>query len=191
MQLHAIISDVNLANTLYRDSTGDNFPDGWAEFDALKVANFGNPAIPASPGQAAVPTERAPNPNSTNILAAKRLVYRYTIFGNQRANKNTTSGYAELPAKDEGPFGGNDFQVTLGGWDVSGGTLQEQQGTFMHELGHTLGLGHGGTVDDHENYKPNYYSVMSYMWQTPVLEMAGSWITHESILETLMKRTRI
>ena len=27
-------------------------------------------------------------------------------------------------------------------------------GTFMRELGHTLGLGHGG--DDHDIYKPNY-----------------------------------
>lgn len=36
-------------------------------------------------------------------------------------------------------------------------------GTFMHELGHTLGLKHGG--QDHENYKPNYLSIMNYSFQ--------------------------
>lgn len=32
--------------------------------------------------------------------------------------------------------------------------------TVMHELGHTLGLGHGGPDD--LNYKPNYLSIMNY-----------------------------
>lgn len=35
----------------------------------------------------------------------------------------------------------------------------------MHELGHTLGLGHGG--DSHTHYKPNYHRVMNYLWQVP------------------------
>ena len=33
----------------------------------------------------------------------------------------------------------------------------------MHELGHTFGLGHGG--DAMPNCKPNYLSVMNYMFQ--------------------------
>jgi hypothetical protein len=37
----------------------------------------------------------------------------------------------------------------------------------MHELGHTLGLLHGGTDDI--NNKPNYNSVMNYIWQWPEL----------------------
>ena len=37
-------------------------------------------------------------------------------------------------------------------------------GTFMHELGHTLGLRHGG--QDDTNNKPNYLSVMNYSFQT-------------------------
>lgn len=36
-------------------------------------------------------------------------------------------------------------------------------GTFMHELGHTLGLHHGGDVDT--NYKENYDSIMNYKYQ--------------------------
>ena len=38
-----------------------------------------------------------------------------------------------------------------------------QAGTLMHELGHNLGLRHGG--DDHVRYKPNYLSVMNYAFQ--------------------------
>ena len=37
---------------------------------------------------------------------------------------------------------------------------EDQASTFMHELGHNLGLGHGG--GDNVNCKPNYASVMNY-----------------------------
>src|SRR6185295_10405450 len=40
---------------------------------------------------------------------------------------------------------------------------QLQARTFMHELGHSLGLQHGGL--DEVNYKPNHFSVMNYMYQ--------------------------
>ena len=33
----------------------------------------------------------------------------------------------------------------------------------MHELGHNLGLRHGG--GDDVNYKPNYLSIMNYAFQ--------------------------
>ena len=56
----------------------------------------------------------------------------------------------------------------------AGGTLEQQAGTFMHELGHSLGLGHGG--DDGINNKPNYFSVMSYTWQNPDGAFPESWL---------------
>ena len=40
-----------------------------------------------------------------------------------------------------------------------------QAAAFMHELGHTLGLLHGG--GDDINFKPNYVSVMNYLWEMP------------------------
>jgi YVTN family beta-propeller protein len=55
---------------------------------------------------------------------------------------------------------GKDFTVSLG---ESSGAIDGPQGqaaTFMHELGHALGLGHGGFED--VNFKPNYLSLMNY-----------------------------
>ena len=39
-------------------------------------------------------------------------------------------------------------------------------GTFMHELGHNLGLSHGG--DQNLNFKINYVSVMNYAYQSGI-----------------------
>jgi len=56
------------------------------------------------------------------------------------------------------------FVVTLGPWKGdTGGDDTEKVGTFMHELGHNLGLRHGCT--ENRNRKPNHLSVMSYTWQ--------------------------
>jgi len=43
-------------------------------------------------------------------------------------------------------------------------TLLTRGGAFMHELGHNLGLAHGGWDDD-TNQKPNYLSCMNYGYQ--------------------------
>jgi PKD repeat protein len=117
----------------------------WADFDTLKSNRFGKP------------TERS-DANHASILAAKRLAYHYCIFGHQFSNpaaNNTNSGRAEI--------GGNDFLVTLGAFTNQTGTRIEQAATFMHELGHNLGLLHGG--NDNVNYKPNYISIMNYSFQ--------------------------
>jgi hypothetical protein len=100
--------------------------------------------------------------DSKQTLAAKTRVFHYTIFAHSLFPDNTAtplwedtiSGYAEMP--------GNDLIVSLGEWDFTAG---EQEGTFMHELGHNLGLDHGG--GDSMNYKPNYLSVMNYTFQMP------------------------
>lgn len=125
------------------DIDGDTVGDWPAAFDATKAARFGTAA------------QRA-HANSANILGAKRWAYRYCIFADTYAG-TAFSGIAELP--------GNDFVVTLGGWPTPGGTPLQQAGTLMHEMGHTLGLRHGG--GDHINHKPNYHSVMNYTFQTP------------------------
>jgi hypothetical protein len=73
----------------------------------------------------------------------------------------STSGWSDL--------GGADTIITLGLWrsdvpaDDQVGSVLVQAGTLMHELGHTLGLRHGG--GDDTNCKPNLQSVMSYLFQ--------------------------
>jgi uncharacterized repeat protein (TIGR01451 family) len=49
------------------------------------------------------------------------------------------------------------------------GSRFQQAGTFMHELGHTLGLQHDGDQADYQkkevNNKPNYLSIMTHAFQ--------------------------
>lgn len=68
--------------------------------------------------------------------------------------------------------GTSDFIISLGSFGFNPEETVEEKafrinreaGTLMHELGHNLGLQHGG--DDDVNYKPNYLSVMNYSFQT-------------------------
>jgi len=53
--------------------------------------------------------------------------------------------------------------------------IEQLAGTIMHELGHNLGLRHGGNEDT--NQKPNYVSVMNYAYLAngiPVADAVGS-----------------
>ena len=43
------------------------------------------------------------------------------------------------------------------------GLIGDHVGTFLHEIGHNLSLGHGG--GDSILWKPNYLSIMNYYWQ--------------------------
>jgi probable HAF family extracellular repeat protein len=140
--------------------------DPWADFDAFKRDYFGTPG------------ERA-SPNWANIRQAKQRVFRYCVFA-QSIFGDSIGGMGELP--------GNDFMVTLGhpdwraikaklpdDWDGRRVTWDDfVAGTLMHELGHVLGQRHGG--GDHLHFKPNYHSVMNYLWQTPKPGYAGSWL---------------
>ena len=119
---------------------------GAAVFDALKASFFGTA------------TERS----SPNAINAKLMVFRYMLFAHNLIGTNS-SGCGEIV--------GDDSAITLasfGPLNADGdrtGTTDQQAGTVMHELGHNLGLQHGG--GDKLNCKPNYLSVMNYMFQFP------------------------
>jgi len=90
-----------------------------------------------------------------------------------------SSGLSELyenPAPDYNSLGGNDVSMDLGNWGVNpnGGYLMNactQWRTLAHELGHTLGLRHGGI--DNNPYKGNQYlSLMNYDWQLDCAEVS-------------------
>ncbi len=141
--LHLVIDETSIPRA--------PFPNNFADFDTVKAARLGTA------------TERA-DANWPNIKAAREAAFRFCIFADTYDGSGS-SGLAEFP--------GNDFMVTLGAWAPPGGTPDQKAGTFMHELGHTLGLGHGG--GDNTHYKPNYYSVMNYRWQTPQSMYAHLW----------------
>lgn len=103
------------------------------------------------------------DPNSANIILAKLTVYHYALFGHSQPGTSSSGVSNGIPAME--------FLVSLGapGWGTDPmtghnvGSTDQQEGTFVHELGHNLGLGHGGS--DGTNCKPNYLSVMSYSRQ--------------------------
>lgn len=79
---------------------------------------------------------------AANFAPERSRVFHYSLF------KHEGAGRAEI--------WGNDFWVGGGN-----NALVAQLMTFMHEFGHNLGLRHGGN-ENSPNYKPNYFSIMSY-----------------------------
>ncbi|MBZ9750659.1 hypothetical protein K7W42_07265 [Deinococcus sp. HMF7604] len=95
----------------------------------------------------------------------RRNVFHYLLFASSRQADGLagSSGVAEIS--------GNDLVVSLGGWGLDDLTSNRrnalvniQASTLMHELGHNLGLRHGG-FEDGPNFKPNYLSIMNYAYQ--------------------------
>jgi hypothetical protein len=100
-----------------------------------------------------------------NFAPARHPIFHYVIFA------HNMDGYGSISGLSRG-IPGRDLVVSLGGWTNQTGTVQEQAGTLLHELGHNIGLRHGGI--DHSNHKPNYLSVMNYAFQTRGLIMDGA-----------------
>jgi hypothetical protein len=98
----------------------------------------------------------------------RNLIFYYMVLGSsQNADGSSgSSGLAEIL--------GNDGMVTFGGWGFNPNTTAKTNtlnnlmaSTIMHEFGHNLGLRHGG--NENRNYKPNYISIMSYLYQLDCL----------------------
>jgi len=158
IRLHIQVDEQNIThatNTAFPPCTPVAVP-GDANFDDIKKARFGTA------------TER----NSGRTIAAKKLAFHYGlgVHNLTRDNPNTTSspsGCAEVPGNDfiiaTGSLGTATLTTGLGLHKNGGGTQEYWAGTLMHELGHNLGLRHGGF--ENVNCKPNYLSVMSYTRQ--------------------------
>lgn len=116
---------------------------------------------------------------NANLDVRRRVVFAYMLFASSQLTTGEagSSGIAEI--------NGNDAMITMGKYGFTtvaayGFTgvqntqqyINMQASTVMHEFGHNLGLRHGGF--ENANYKPNYLSVMNYMYQLVGLPGARS-----------------
>ncbi|MEM7628823.1 MAG: VCBS repeat-containing protein [Planctomycetota bacterium] len=137
-------------------------------------------------------------PTTDAQRAARQKIWRYCILANTSDRYDPgvvdCNGPSACPsAEDDAEFlglaedYGNDFMVfaddlrAVAGRVIGSCELPSEvpddlfdiylAATFMHELGHTLGLGHGGTKPNGDacsiNAKPNYFSIMNYRWTIP------------------------
>jgi hypothetical protein len=122
-----------------------------------------------------------PGPLDLGVLAARAQYFHptanhewhYALFGDQidASYGYHISGQSELP--------GDNFVIAMRfvrwwyrlGLDFGNRAVG---GTVMHELGHNLGLNHGGDRYDNINYKPNYLSVMNYSFQQTGIPYAAT-----------------
>lgn len=120
-----------------------------------------------------VPYDADLNPSATqtnaikaaNFASVRKAVFHYMLWGDSY-DGGCSSGQAFNIPNDT-------FIVTVGPKCSWNATDNYNVGTFVHELGHNIGLKHGGT--DNLNYKPNYLSVMNYFFQLGgVLKADGS-----------------
>jgi uncharacterized repeat protein (TIGR01451 family) len=131
-------------------------PITWADFYKIKDNNIGTPA-----------DRQQQDWNA--IKNSIELAFRYALFANTAGGTgdygvSENAGTGQRPYLGPGKFlGGNDIQILVGAMQAShfDNPLNEAV-CFMHELGHSLGLGHGG--EDDINFKPNYHSIMNYTW---------------------------
>jgi probable HAF family extracellular repeat protein len=108
----------------------------WTAFNAFETSNF-------------LPTGRAAS-------------FHYMIFAHDLGMQDIFANLLHISgASQKTPD--SSFVVALGHYAGAVGSIRQQGGTFMHELGHNLGLHHGGL--DNINFKPNYLSIMSYLYQ--------------------------
>lgn len=98
------------------------------------------------------------DPNWNAKWPNKKEVFHYALSVHKQTENLSQTGVAE-------PWG-NDFMISGGVMPDKVFPMQYEEATILHELGHNLGLNHGG--GDNINCKPNYISVMNYHYQYPI-----------------------
>ncbi|MFO0836084.1 MAG: hypothetical protein U0638_14020 [Phycisphaerales bacterium] len=147
IRLHVVVDETDVPlNTdwqLYSDSC---MPVGFSYFEVLHFGSVG---------------ERS-DPSADQILDAKRLAFRHGIVAERSSPGSGGCGY----------LGGDQFII----WTAAARVANSDEDlamAFMHELGHNLGLDHGG--GDAINGKPNYPSIMNYVYAYRMAWSAGFW----------------
>lgn len=92
---------------------------------------------------------------ASHFTPSKRgAIFHYALYGSKINREPNILGLAPL---------GTELVLGLNTWRQGSSGLLKEANTFMHELGHNLGLEHGGI--DEVNRKPNYLSIMNYKFQ--------------------------
>lgn len=120
---------------------------------------------------------------AANFNSRRAKIFYYMIWAHGYDGGDSSGNSFALP--------NDSFVVTLGLW-ANHGDSNAKVGTFIHEFGHTLGLGHGGNED--KNNKPNYLSVMTYAFQVSGVPRTGttasyfgySWADLPDLVETTL-----
>jgi len=153
------------------------FDAGNSFSDTFSIANFN-----LGQGSNIVPYEKCVNFDATvciqnvsdkrsiydwkeeNMDLRRRSIFHYVLMSNSEAVDGSVGD-----ASGTGEINGNDIIIALGNYiAVPTTTAQFNQLinthalAIMHELGHNLGLRHGG--NENLNYKPNHYSIMNYIY---------------------------
>jgi len=143
------------------------------------------------------------------VEAFRRFVYHYAVFGHFNScltnDQTATVGNCNSCPQSRGPGGaqpvapstgfselpGNDLIVSMGStyFDPSSSMSRNpfsDEGVFMHELGHNLGLTHDGDKYGQEEipFAPNYLSVMNYRYSLTGIQNAeapGSVVSVERL----------
>lgn len=100
---------------------------------------------------------------NTNFNPARAKIFYYMIWANGHDGGTVAGNAFSIPS--------DSFLVSLGRWPQAG-TGDQRVATFMHQLGHALGLRHGG--GDDVRHKPNYLSVMNPAFESTGVPRTGS-----------------
>jgi Metallo-peptidase family M12B Reprolysin-like len=169
-----------LVDTFLRHDVAIHFDVGnlySATFDPARYNLGGGNEVPFASAVGLAPTDTAIKDlydiKAEHMEGRRRMVFYYQLFAwsQQKDGSGGSSGVGELP--------GNDSIITLGGFGLTANTNAQrnlitnyQAASIMHELGHNFGLRHGG--GDQLNRKPNYVSVMNYLYSPLGLPTIGN-----------------
>ncbi|GGK96280.1 hypothetical protein Sme01_31770 [Sphaerisporangium melleum] len=151
-------------------------PYGWGATSGVQLMIDLSEEIPVSDAGRRRPLNVADRTGQTDFDRYRRFHFRqhrtgrffYNLWGFTH-DGSTSGGVCCLGPDDNG------FLVTLGAWDAAKRTPRAQAAAFAHELGHALGLRHGG--GDRANFKPNHLSVMNYRYAATGIPEFSAWRT--------------
>ena len=126
--------------------------------------------------------------NFIRASGAASRAYRYVVWGKKFSFDGVLKANSGLSVDTS-----NTIFVAAGAGTTNGLNGEGlQTGTLMHELGHNLGLGHGGPwynadrsdltlpdYDSNNSNKPNHISVMSYTYQFPGLVVSDPSMAYD------------